>query len=270
MRLYPSLGGSDRASRGRVESPGVATKLYVIPGSHPSRMARLMLEYKGIDYKRVDLMPALHRPLVRARGFEAPTVPALRINGHRVQGTRKISQALDEIHPKPPLFPADPARRAAVEEAERWGDEVLQPVPRRLAWWALKRDRSAAKGFLEGARLGIPVGLAARTARPLIWISARLNKADDEAVRDDLEALPGMLDKVDGWIAEGVLDGEELNAADFQIATSVRLLMCFDDLRPAIQERPAGAFAMRICPEFSGHIGPVLKSVEHQGPVSSS
>jgi hypothetical protein len=31
-----------------------------------------------------------------------------------------------------PLFPLDPEQRARVEEAERWGDQVLQPVPRRL------------------------------------------------------------------------------------------------------------------------------------------
>src|SRR5947209_4576465 len=228
-----------------------------------------MLEHKGIDYKRVDLIAALHRPLLRARGFKALTVPALKIDGRRIQGTRNISRALDEIDPTPPLFPADPARRAAVEEAERWGDEALQPVPRRLTWWAIKRDRSAGRSFLEGARLGIPVGLAARTARPIIWMSVRLNEANDEAVRDDLAALPGMLDKVDEWIAEGVLGGEEINAADFQIATSVRLLMCLDDLRPSIQGRPAGALAMRVCPEFPGRIGPVLASSEQQAPVAS-
>ncbi len=247
----------------------VAAKLYVLPGSHPSRTGRLMLEHEGIDYKRVDLIAALHRPLLRAHGFKAPTVRALRIDGRRIQGTRNISRTLDEIDPEPPLFPADPARRAAVEEAERWGDEVLQPVPRRLTWWAMKRDRSGARSFLEGARLGIPVALAVRTARPIIWMSARLNKADDEAVHDDLAALPGMLDKVDEWIAEGVLGGKEINAADFQIATSVRLLMCFDDLRPAIQGRPAGALAMRICPEFPGRIGPALESAEYQAPVAS-
>src|SRR5438128_1629757 len=169
-----------------------------------------MLEQKGIDYKRVDLVAAVHRTVLKTRGFETATVPALRIDGRRVQGTRKISQALQEIQPEPPLFPADPERLAAVEEAERWGDEVLQPVPRRLAYWALKRDRSGAKSFLEGARLGIPVALAAKTARPIIWIQARHGEAHDEAVRADLAALPGMPDKVDGWISEGVLNGEEL------------------------------------------------------------
>ena len=31
--------------------------LYVLPASHPAFTARLMLEYKGIPYKRTDLMP---------------------------------------------------------------------------------------------------------------------------------------------------------------------------------------------------------------------
>ena len=34
-------------------------KLYVIPGSHPAMTARLELERKGIDNKRVDLMPEI-------------------------------------------------------------------------------------------------------------------------------------------------------------------------------------------------------------------
>src|SRR2546423_7097214 len=118
-----------------------------------------MLEHKGIQYKRVDLISAVHKPLLRTLGFAGATVPALRIDGRRIQGTRVISRALDELRPSPPLFPADPGRRAAVEEAERWGDEVLQPVPRRLAWWAMKRDRSGVKSFLDGATLGIAVAL---------------------------------------------------------------------------------------------------------------
>jgi glutathione S-transferase len=156
-----------------------------------------------------------------------------------------------------------------VEEAERWGDEVLQPVPRRLAWWAMMRDRSDVRSFLEGARLGIPVGLAARTAAPLIWLSARLNRADDEAADRDLAALDGMLKRVDGWVDEGLLGGESPNAADFQIATSVRLLMCFDDLRPSIEGRPAGALAMRVCPQFPGRIGPVLQPAERQTALAA-
>src|SRR5438270_3708640 len=106
--------------------------IYVVPGSHPSMAGRLMLEHKGIAYHRVDLIPGLHKPILRAFGFRDTTVPALRIDGRRIQGTLRISKALDELCPDPPLFPADPSARAAVEEAERWGEGQLQPVPRRL------------------------------------------------------------------------------------------------------------------------------------------
>ncbi len=36
-------------------------RLYVIPGSHPAMTARLMLERKGIAYKRTDLMPVVSK-----------------------------------------------------------------------------------------------------------------------------------------------------------------------------------------------------------------
>ena len=232
--------------------------MYAVPGSHPSWAARLMLERKRIEHRRVDLVAVLHRPLVRALRFPAATVPALSIDGRRVQGSREIARALEELRPEPPLFPREPARRAAVEDAERWGDQVLQSPARRIVWNAIARDRSSIGSFLEGARLGVPAGLAARTAAPVVWAAVRLNDADDATVEADLTALPAMLDEVDTLIERGVLAGEEPNAADFQIATSVRLLMCLDDLRPPIEARPAGRLANRVVPDFPGRIRPVL------------
>ncbi len=236
----------------------MSARLYVIPGSHPSLTARLMLERKGLEYKRVDLMPMIAKPVLRALRFPKATVPALTVDGRKIQGTRAIARALDELRPDPPLLPAEVGVRTAVNEAERWGDEVFQGSARRIVWWALRRDRPALASFSEGARLGIPIGLAVKTAAPIVWASARYNRASDEAVQADLAALPGMLDRVDGWIEEGVLGGEEPNAADYQIATSLRLLMTMEDLRPAIEDRPCGALARRVVPEFPGHIGPIF------------
>jgi glutathione S-transferase len=59
-------------------------------------------------------------------------------------------------------------------------------------------------------------------------------------------------------IAAGTIDGEQLNAADFQIAPSVRLAMTMQDLRPLIEERPAGRHARRVQPEIAGDFPPVL------------
>ncbi len=232
--------------------------VYAVAGSHPVRAALLMLDHKGVEWRRRDLPNVIDRPMLRAMGFPGPTVPAVKIDGRKVQTSRALARLLDELIPEPPLFPSDPDRRASVEGAERWGDEVLQPVARRLAWAALKRDRSGLRSFIEGPIMGIPAGLAAKTAGPLVAGSARINKATDDAVRADLITLPALLDQVDDLIANGIVGGDQPNAADFQIFASVRLLTCFEDLQPLLAGRPGAAEAMRLVPVYPGWIPAVL------------
>lgn len=233
-------------------------RLYVIPASHPSIAVALMLEHKGIPYKRTDLMPVVSKGALRAVGFPGNTVPALKIDGDKVQGSRQIARELDRLRPQPPLFPADPEKRAEVEEAERFGDEELQHPIRQLLWWGFKQDREPMRSYSEGARLGVPIGLAVKTGGPLVALSARFNEAGDENARRALEKLPGLLDRVDAWVESGLLNGEQLNAADFQIAPSIGLAMTLDDLRPAIEPRPAAKLARRLVPNYPGRMPPVL------------
>jgi glutathione S-transferase len=236
----------------------VRATLFGVPASHPSLAAELMLRHKGVHYRRVDLITATHRALLRALGFPRKTVPAVRLDGARVQGTREIALALDALVPSPPLFPSDPDRRRAVQEAEAWGDEVLQPVPRRLIWNALKHDRSTLATYLEGARTGIPTPIATRTAAPIAAAARRFNHATDENVRRDLAALPGLIDRVDELIERGVIGGGERNAADFQIATSISLLLTMDDVRPLVEGRPAERLARDVVPRQPGHMPSVF------------
>lgn len=236
----------------------MAVKLYVIPSSHPSKAAELMLEHKGVPFKRVDLMTALHRPSLKLLGFDRKTVPALKADGRKFQGTREISRGLDELQPEPKLVTSD-----AVAEAERWGDEKLQPIPRRLAWWALlhlpaKERNEAVRGSLEGYRIGLPVGLAARTSLPFLKAAAGYNNATDDAIKADLAALPDRISRVDALLGEGVIGGEQPNAADFQIATSVRLLLGYDDLKPYVEGRPAAEHALRLVRDYNVSIPKVF------------
>lgn len=233
-------------------------RLYTIPGSHPGMATRAMLEYKGIPYKRTDLFPVMSKGILRVLGFPGKTVPALKIGGRKVQGSRPIARELERLQPAPALFPEDPELRAAVEEAERFGDEELQHPIRQISWWSIKKDSSSLRSYSEGAKLGIPIGLAVKTAAPIVALAARTNEATDENVRRDLAALPGYLDKIDAWIEAGVLGGEQLNAADFQIAPSVRLAMTLQDLRPAIEARPAGKHACQVIPDYPGDAPPIL------------
>jgi glutathione S-transferase len=233
-------------------------RLYVIPGSHPSMAARLMLESKGIPYERTDLLPVISKGVLRGLGFPRNTVPAIKIDGRRVQGTGEIARELDRLRPDPPLIPADEAQRSAVEEAERFGDQELQPAVRAILWWALRKDKAPLRSYSEGAKLGIPIGLALKTAKPIVAASAHFNEATDENVRRSLAALPAMLQRIDDWIAAGVLGGEQPNVADYQIAPSLRLAVTLDDLRPAIESRPAGEMAKRVVPSYPGKAPPIL------------
>jgi glutathione S-transferase len=232
--------------------------LYTLPGSHPGSTAMLMLEHKRIPFKRRDLVAVLAKVLLRALGFPRGTVPAMSADGKKTQGSREIARELDRLQPEPPLFPADAEQRAAVEEAERWGDEVLQHPVRQIVLRSIVRQKSAIRSYLEGARLGMPVGLAAPVAPLIVTASARMNGADDEQVRKNLEILGGLLQHVDELIAAGTIDGAELNAADFQIATSIRLAMTLQDLRPLLEARPAGRHAMRVQPQIAGDCPPAL------------
>ena len=228
-------------------------KLYMFPGSNSVYTARLMLQHKGIEYREVRLMPGPHTFRLLAIGFPTMAVPALKIDGTRVQGSRWIARALDEAVPEHPLFPADPEQRKAVEDAERWG-EGLQNATRRIFYCAARRNRSAFVSFMSAERNFVGRGLVRMEAPIVIRLATGLHRASDEYGREDLELLPERLDQIDAWIEEGLLNGPELNAADYQIAVNVSGLMLSDDLRPFIEDRPAAALARRVAPDYQGHI----------------
>jgi glutathione S-transferase len=219
-------------------------KLYVIPGSHPCECAEAAARLKGIEYERVDLVPAIHKLVVRSR-FPGTTVPALALDGERLVGSRAILRRLDELVSEPPLLPRDLERRARVEEAEAWGDDVLQPLARRVAWAALRRDRRAMLSYSREANLRLPDWFVRLGTRPVASIASHLNHAGDENVRADLLALPAHLDKIETWMSAGVLGGEAPNAADLQIGASIRLLHTIADVRPLITGRPCERLAER-------------------------
>jgi len=227
--------------------------LYAVPASHPSACVEAALVLKGVPYRRVDRITLLHKLPQRLR-FGQPTVPGLILDGERIVGSREILRRLDQLVPEPPLYPGDGARLGEITEAERWGDEVLQPATRRLTYASLRHRNGALRSYLEEAHLILPTSLVMLSSGSSIALGARLNAASEENVRRDLRELPGWLDRIDGWIEGGVLGGPEPNAADLQIGSSLRLLLTLGDLRPLLDGRPAAALARRHFPDFPGEV----------------
>jgi glutathione S-transferase len=231
--------------------------LYVVHGSHPCAAVARALDLKGLPYRTVELLPPLHAALQRAR-FGTRTVPSIRLEtGEKISGSRAIMRRLDELAPEPPLLPGDPAEREAVLRAEEWGDQVYQPIARRLLWATLARCPEAMASYQAGSRYPRLPAPALRAAAPVVTgIERRLNDATDPAVRADLRSLHRHLDRIDGWIGDGVLGGRTINAADLQIATSSRLILTIGDVRPLYAGRPAETHARRLFPDWPGTTPP--------------
>jgi glutathione S-transferase len=232
----------------------VAIDLYVVHGSHPCAAVERALELKGLRFRRIELPPPLHAPIQRVL-FGARTVPAIKFDdGEKVSGSRAILRRLEELAPQPALWPSGEKQRARVERAEEWGDEVYQPIARRLLWGAIRRCPEALVSFSEGSRLRLPKPAIRAAARAMIRGEVALNRASDGAVRADLRNLPRHLDRIDGWIAEGVIGTSTPNAADLQIATTSRLLMTIGDVAPFFAGRPAESHARDLFGEQAGSV----------------
>jgi glutathione S-transferase len=230
-----------------------AARLYVVASSHPCWAVKRALELKGIDFKRVEWPPTMHVPMQRLR-FSQGTVPGLVLDGERLIGSRRIMHALDEHTPEPPLYPAEAEARSRVEEADRWGEETLQALARRMTWWVLRRRPRAITTYGEDSELPLPDFAAVATAPLIVRIEWRINDVSDTQTRLDVEELPGHLDRIDAWIAEGVMGGETPNAADLQIGSSIALLNTVGDLRPVLEGRSSLESAMRQFAEFPGDV----------------
>jgi glutathione S-transferase len=246
-------------------------KLYVIPGSHACRSGMLMLEHKRVPYRRVQFVTLTHATMVRVAGFDAGgqtrdaggkrplalrmgdmfgTVPGLADGDQRISTNYRIARYLDERHPEPPLVPADPEQRAKVEEAERWANGELQMAARRIVFSAVLRDPASMARASADGRLGHLLyrqELARRVISP--WIGRLVfatSPADDAEL---IQQLSAMLDRVDAWIAAGVLGGPKPNVADFMVAPSLALILYRPDVQPLFEGRPALELVDRLLPE---------------------
>jgi glutathione S-transferase len=217
-------------------SAAVRPKLYMFPGSHPCECAEAAFRIKRIGYTRVNLIPAFHKLVVRSH-FPGSTVPALQLDGEQIVGSRAILRRLEELEPEPRLLPEEPDLRARVEEAEAWGDEVFQALVRRIAWAGLRRDTGAMLSYAANAKMPLPRPLLVLGARPVAAFGAHFNRAGDDEALADLRALPAHLDRIEAWMAEGVLGGDTPNVADLQIGAAIRLLGTFGDLEPMLAGR---------------------------------
>lgn len=225
--------------------------LHGLPPSPPCFTIEAALKLKGLPYERIDFPLGEQADRMEAiYGEGRRTVPGVLIGDEPVHGSTAIMPRIDALGDGPSLYPEPIADR--VREAELWGEGGLQLAGRLLPWGAMHFRPESMGSFAPG---GGPLDAAGTDfAIKMIRAAWRYTGITATRLHEMLQALPAQLDHVDQLLADGILGGDRLNAADLQIGANLRSLMAVADVHPLVEAGGAGDLARRVFPEWVGHV----------------
>ena len=105
-------------------------RVWRIPFSTNVERVALGLGHKGLAVEWVDADPADRSGVERLSGQSL--VPVLELDGRVLADSTAILEELERLHPEPPLYPRDPARRAEVGIFVDWFNRVWKRPPNDL------------------------------------------------------------------------------------------------------------------------------------------
>src|SRR5215213_6621475 len=104
-------------AEGRDAAPEDMPVLWHLKVSHYNEKVRWALDYKGVPHVRRAVLPGRHQALAKKLSG-TPTLPVLILDGQAIGDSTRIITALEQRHPQPPLYPADPEERLRALELE--------------------------------------------------------------------------------------------------------------------------------------------------------
>jgi glutathione S-transferase len=122
-------------------------ELYQWELSQYSEKVRLILDYKGLDYRKIEVTPGMGQvELFRLTGQKQ--VPVLK-DGHKyIVDSTAIAKYLDSEYPDRPVIPTNPKKRATALLLEDWADESIGVKGRKALFAAISQDQSFRKSLL--------------------------------------------------------------------------------------------------------------------------
>ncbi len=203
-------------------------ELYQFELSQYSEKVRLLLDYKGLEYRKIEVTPGIGQvELFRLTGQKQ--VPVLKDGSRYIADSTEIARYLDFQYPERPLVPRDPKQKGLCLMMEEWADESIGTKGRKALFSAITSNQNfrksllptttpdLLKSLLEGVPndvlkfLGVGVGYTPDVVKSAI--------AD---LRQDLEALTLLL------ADSPYLVGDEPCLADFAVA-GLSILLKFPD-----------------------------------------
>ncbi|WP_416675609.1 glutathione S-transferase family protein [Egbenema bharatensis] len=186
--------------------------------SHYCEKIRLILDYKGLPYRKVEVTPGIGQlDVYRLSGQRQ--VPVLKDGAEVIADSTAIALYLDQKYPDRPILPADPQQRALCLLMEEWADESIGLNARKMMLWAFSQNpdfRAAALPTNTPSFLKSLVEAVPREALDLLGSGAGFGS---DSVRSARRAMEQTLDSLTTLLTDRpYLIAEYPTLADFAVA----------------------------------------------------
>jgi glutathione S-transferase len=193
-------------------------ELYQSELSHYCEKVRLILDYKGLPYRKIEVTPGLGQvDLYRLSGQRQ--VPVLKDGSEVIADSTAIAKYLEQRYPERPIVPTDPKQQALCWLIEEWADESIGLNARRVMLGAFNQNAAFRKALLPASTpdfLRNLIEAVPREALDLLGIGAGVGpdavKSARQAMQQNLTALTELLQD------SSYLVGDQPSVADFAIA----------------------------------------------------
>lgn len=193
-------------------------ELYQFELSSYCEKVRLILDYKGLPYRKIEVTPGIGQlDLYRMAGQRQ--VPVLKDGSEVIADSTAIARYLDQRYPERPIIPADARQRALCFLIEEWADESIGPNTRKVMLGTLGQDPAFRKALLPTSTpdfLKTLVESVPREAFDVLGLGAGFGS---DAVQAARQTLQQSLDSLCTLLQDSsYLLGDEPTLADFAVA----------------------------------------------------
>lgn len=203
-------------------------ELYQWELSQYSEKVRLILDYKGLEYRKIEVTPGIGQvELFRLTGQRQ--VPVLKDGSRYIVDSTEIAKYLDSQYPERPLLPQDPKKRGLALLIEEWADESIGIKSRKALFSAISQDQNLRKSLLPTSTPDIFKNLVEGVPSDFLTVlgfgvgySPDVVKLAIADLKQDLEALTLLL------ADSPYLLGDEPTLADLAVA-GLSLLLKFPE-----------------------------------------
>jgi glutathione S-transferase len=170
-------------------------ELYQFELSHYCEKVRLILDYKGLDYRKVEVTPGIGQiDVLRMSGQRQ--VPVLKDGNEVIADSTAIAKYLEQRYPEKPILPHDPKQRGLCLMMEEWADQSIGKYSQIVLLNAVSRDSSLRTAMLPTSipepikyLVGAVPGDLFKFMGSGTGLLPDLVSTAQDAIRQDLEAL---------------------------------------------------------------------------------